>query len=782
MFRGRAVLYILGVSLSAALAAEAQRPPSLGSAASFAVLGGTSVTSGDYSRVSGNLGVSPGSAVSGFPPASISLGQVFRDDATARAAQQDLADAYRDLADRPCGRRLTSLGGATLAPGVYCFESGAELAGVLTLDGNLDGVWIFQVPGNLATVPESLIVTMNGAHRGNVHWQVGGSATLGTGTTFVGNIIARGNITLAGGASISGRALSLGGAVTLSTNDVSLCCDAIRMTPALPGGALGTEYEETIAAEGGATPYKFTLVSGSLPPGLTLSGEGVVSGVPEAAGSFAFVVMVTDRLDCSRIRPYTVGICSALSVSPPEDTTLTACLLATREFKVTGGTPPYVFRSDGPLPPGMMLPETPSEDGVLSGTPKTAGVYSFPVTATDAAGCTATRIVTITVVCPPLRLVPETLPNRVVGADASDTFSVAGGCGPFEFSSTPLPAKLGLSRLRGVLSGIAETPGIFVFDVTAVDAVAKCSVTATYTLAVCPLTIAPEVLGDATTGVVYTQLLTVGGGSGSYRFRVSAGSLPPEVEIDPRTGTISGPPSLRGDFPFTVEVVDTVTGCTGSRDYVLHVRCPALTISPSAFPPATVDSMYDHPLSVAGAVPPVMFTVTEGSFPPGLGPDLSGTPTLAGSFSFTIRATDAAGCEAELAVCTFDVHGSGCPEGTVITLSPDSLASAAVGEPYSETVTASGGTGPYTFFEVTPGSLPPGLSLDSMTGDITGMATSGGIFEATIAATDANGCTGSRCFTLVAATTIPALSWPGLAALFTLLAAIAAMKVGRSGA
>ena len=206
--------------------ASAQTAPSLGSAQSFAVLGASTVTNTGSSLITGDLGVSPGTAVTGFPPGVGGVsGTIHAADAAASAAQTAVVTAYNSLASQACTQDLTGqdLGGKTLTAGVYCFASSAQLTGILTLDaqGSASAVFIFKMGSTLTTASASSVVLINGGAPCNVFWQVGSSATLGTTTSFAGNILALASITVTTGASVTGRALALNGAVTLDTNAVS---------------------------------------------------------------------------------------------------------------------------------------------------------------------------------------------------------------------------------------------------------------------------------------------------------------------------------------------------------------------------------------------------------------------------------------------------------------------------------------------------------------------------------------------------------------------------------
>ena len=254
------VSLILFMAGSTARAAHA--PVDLGTADSFAVLGGQTVTNTGPSVISGSVGVSPGSAITGFPPGLVNNGTIHAANATAAQAQADLTTAYNDAAGRTCTTDLTgqNLGGMTLTDGTYCFSSEAQLTGTVTLDaqGVSSAVFIFQIGSDLTTASASTVSLINGAQACNVYWQVGASAALGTTTTFRGSILALTSISLNTGATIvEGRALARNGSVTLDTNTITR--DTCR-TPApaptaptampAPGLLSNTSVSEQITAQG----------------------------------------------------------------------------------------------------------------------------------------------------------------------------------------------------------------------------------------------------------------------------------------------------------------------------------------------------------------------------------------------------------------------------------------------------------------------------------------------------------------------------------------------------
>jgi hypothetical protein len=202
-----------------------QVPVNLGTAANFAVLAGSTITNTGNTTITGDVGLSPGTAVTGFPPGILN-GTFHLADPVAATAKLDLSAAFNDAAGRIGVLTVpTELGGTTLPPGVYNSASGTfGITGTLTLDaqGNANAVFIFKAASTLITASNSSVILINGAQAGNVFWQVGSSATLGTGTAFRGTIMAQASITVTTGATIEGRALTQTAAVTLDTNTIAI--------------------------------------------------------------------------------------------------------------------------------------------------------------------------------------------------------------------------------------------------------------------------------------------------------------------------------------------------------------------------------------------------------------------------------------------------------------------------------------------------------------------------------------------------------------------------------
>lgn len=243
--------FLLLQPASSALAVPAT--VNLGTAGDFSVLAGSTVTNTGDTVINadagqgGDLGVSPGSEVTGFPPGIVTPpGTIEIANGPANNAQADLTIAYNNAASRPCAPNLSGqdLGGMTLTTGVYCFDTSAQLTGTLTLDaeGNPDAVFIFQVGSTLTTASNSTVAVLNGAQACRVFWQIGSSATLGTNTAFTGNVLALASITATTGADVEGRLLARNGAVTLDSNKIHTpaCAPEVGVAQAPLLGSAGT--------------------------------------------------------------------------------------------------------------------------------------------------------------------------------------------------------------------------------------------------------------------------------------------------------------------------------------------------------------------------------------------------------------------------------------------------------------------------------------------------------------------------------------------------------------
>jgi hypothetical protein len=214
-----------GSTVVVPLQSTVQATVSLGSASTFAILAGSAVTSTGATVITGDLGLSPGSSVGGFPPAVLN-GTFHINDASASNAKLALTAAYNDAAGRTCTDIVTlsgNIGGLTLTPGLYKSTSSlAVSSGNLTFDakGNANAVFIIQIASTLTTTPGAQVILAGGALASNIFWQVGSSATFGTTTAFKGVVMAAQSITFNTGATLNGVALTKIGAVTMQGNTI----------------------------------------------------------------------------------------------------------------------------------------------------------------------------------------------------------------------------------------------------------------------------------------------------------------------------------------------------------------------------------------------------------------------------------------------------------------------------------------------------------------------------------------------------------------------------------
>lgn len=552
-----------------------------------------------------------------------------------------------------------------------------------------------------------------------------------------------GTPTTAGTFPVAFKVTDSAGCTGEKTIDVSIC--TVLSLSSLPDGRVGTSYNRTITVTGGTAPFTFAKTSGSLPPGLSLSSAGVLSGTPSAAGTFNFTVQATDALGCTGSRSYSIQICPVIAVAPPTLAPGTTGVSYAATLTGTGGSAPYTFASSGALPPGLTL----TTAGVLSGTPTVAGTYNFSVTATDSNGCTGTTSYSLQIVCPAgLAFTPAAgaLPAATAAqAYGPVNFVGSGGTAPYTFAlvSGALPAGLGFAG--GVLSGTPTVTGPFAFSIRVTDA-NNCQVTQAYTLQVnCPtITLSPgSPLPGGTAGTAYSQTITASGGVGTYTFAVTAGALPAGIALS-TGGALTGTPTVTGPFTFTVTATDA-NGCTGSQAYSLTIACPTISITPTTLAAGTAGVAYGPVnFSQTGGLGAITWSLFAGTLPTGVtltsAGVLSGTPTVTGTFPITVRATDANGCTGDQAL-TLTIN---CP---TISITPTTLANGTAGVAYGPVnFSQTGGLGAITW-SIFAGALPAGVTL-TPAGVLSGTPTVTGTFNVTVRATDANGCTGDQALSL----------------------------------
>ncbi|WP_219114458.1 putative Ig domain-containing protein, partial [Janthinobacterium sp. UMAB-56] len=375
-----------------------------------------------------------------------------------------------------------------------------------------------------------------------------------------------------------------------------------------------------------------------------------------------------------------------------------------------------------------------------------SGPDSFTYTASNSGGTSVQATVTVTVSVPSVSLTPATLPNPLAEAPYSATLTAAGGTAPYTFSvsSGSLPAGLSLNTATGVLSGTTNVAGSFTFSLRASDSStgvgAPFSASNSYTVSVGAPVIAvtPGTLPAATVATAYSQQLTASGGVGPYAYTVSSGSLPAGLTLN-SSGLLSGTPTAGGSFTLTVQAADAHL-FTGTQSYTIVVSSATLSLTPATLPNPLAEAPYSATLTAAGGTAPYTFSVSSGSLPAGLSLNtatgvLSGTTNVAGSFTFSLRASDSStGVGAPFSASNSYTLAVAAP---TLTLTPGSLVAIRAGDAYSQQFTAAGGVAPYAY-SVSSGALPAGLVLDAASGVLSGTPSAFGSFAFTLRAVDAH--------------------------------------------
>lgn len=530
----------------------------------------------------------------------------------------------------------------------------------------------------------------------------------------------------------------------------------------LPSPAtFGVPYSQSLSASGGTGPYTFVLASGTLPGGLTFSGN-TLSGTPNQAGTFNFSFTVTDNTGASTPKSYSLTVGSpTITIGQPTSAVVNVPYSYT--LSASGGTAPYTYtlHSGSSLPPGLAL-----NNGVISGTPTSLGSYSFQVEGRDSSGSPGpyTNITTLNlnVTNQPPTAGPV---SATVAYGSTNNLVALNITGP---SATSVAVGTQAAHGTATASGtsITYTPtagyaGPDAFTYTATNA-AGTSSPATVTITVSPPTItyAPAAPPHAKAGAAYSQsIASASGGSGSYTYQVSSGTPPAGVTLGLNDGVLTGTPTAVGTFTFSVVATDHSTGTgpfsSAPASVTLVVDAPTIVLAPASLPDGTFNTPYSQTITASGGNGTYNYTLDSGALPGGIALSqtgvLSGTPTAAGTFNITVKASDSTTGPAAPYAQTKSYTLTIAPP--TITISPGSLPNATVGTSYSQALSASGGTGQYTF-SIDGGAPPPGLNLAG-DGTLSGTPTTSGDFSFTAKVVDANSFPGTQPYTVHVAAIAP---------------------------
>jgi uncharacterized protein YraI len=531
---------------------------------------------------------------------------------------------------------------------------------------------------------------------------------------------------------------------------------SLTITPTTLGnGAFGVAYTTaTLSASGGVAPYTYTVTLGSLPTGMTLSTAGALSGTPTQNGTFNFTVTATDSTTPTALtgtQAYSLTITSATLTVNPTTVTFTNGTPFSQTFTASGGNGTYTFAQIGTLPTGVTF-DVPT--ATLSGTPTLDNeAFNFTITATDTAtntNQTGSRVYSGTVnPLGSLTITPTTLGNGAFGvAYTTANLSASGGVAPYTYAVTlgTLPTGMTLST-GGALSGTPTQNGTFNFTVTATDSTIPTALTGTqaYSLIVtnATLTVNPATV-TFTNGTPFSQVFSATGGNGTYTF-TQIGTLPTGVTFNAGTATLSGTPTVDNQaYNFTINVNDTATSTnqTGTRNYTGTVNAApsVLNFTPLSLPAGTVGVAYTTNLIPSGGSGTGYSF--SGTAPSGLTLSLTGNitgfPTTAGTFTFNVTLTDSASATITQSVSLV------ISAPVSLNITPTTLVAGVVAGTYLQTLSATGGTAPYTF----TGAAPTGLTLAS-NGQISGIPTIAGTYNFNVTVTDSASNTRTQTITLV---------------------------------
>ncbi len=403
-------------------------------------------------------------------------------------------------------------------------------------------------------------------------------------------------------------------------------------------------------------------------------------------------------------------------------------------LSATGGTQPYTWSLAGQLPLGLLV----NPSGTISGTPSSAGTYAFTLTVVDARQTSVSKGLSIGITGPstaPLTVTTTTLPSGTVGQSYKQFLAATGGTPPYQWAiDASFPTFLTLDAATGAVSGTPTAAATYRFSVQATDSAKTSSIgTITVTINNAPLTIttlAPIFSG--TVGTPYVQTFRASGGNPPYAWAIVSGNSGGLI-LDPVTGNLQGTPQTAGAFNFTTQATDR-SGATAAQSFSLVISLPALTVTvASSLPAGTVGVLYNQKLPVvaSGGTPPYTWSLIAGAVP-GLTFDpasltLSGKPSTAGPFNFTVQASDSANLTATRSL------GLTVNPALLSITTARQLPDARLNQPYTQLIAASGGQPPYRW---STSGLPAGLTINSATGQITGTPTAAGSFGIAITVQD----------------------------------------------
>jgi Putative Ig domain len=544
--------------------------------------------------------------------------------------------------------------------------------------------------------------------------------------------------------------------MTVATSGLS-----ITSASPLPNATLGQPYSLTLTSNANPNTVVWSIGTGGtgLPPGLSLNPNGMISGTATTAGTYSFTVTASiSNSAISTSQNFTISVFAGqitittaslpvAYVGQPYSTTLTAS-----PSNVTWAlTAPASI-----LPTGITFN---GATGTFSGGTSAAGMYFIQVTATLANYASAVQNYTLYVASQPLQISQTQIPIALQSSAYSVSLTGIGGIPPYAWSMTGNPSTDGLTinAGTGVISGTPTITGNFILSVQLSDVTSAAPATQSLTLQVlAPLSITTASLPVGAPSLPYSQTLSVTGGLPPYSWALAAGSgaLPPGLALSP-AGVIGGTIAFNatGVYSFTVQVTDS-GGRTTTRAFSIAIGA-AVTITTPSLLDGVVGVMYSQTLAAGGGTTPYSWALAPGSgaLPAGLTLSsagvISGTPTAAGSSTFTVQVTDSTPGQPLSATRSFTLRID-----TPLSITTGNL-SATVGVAFSQTLAATGGVPPYVW-TISSGSLPAGLSLSA--GVISGTPSAAGTATVIFTVADSAGQTATKSITITVNSTANQIS------------------------
>jgi hypothetical protein len=529
----------------------------------------------------------------------------------------------------------------------------------------------------------------------------------------------------------------------------------------LPGSTVGDAYSQQFSASLSAGPYTWSVTAGTLPPGLTFSSGGLLSGTTTKEGNYSFTIQAEDTAD-----DYGASVATSIAVAPASLTVDPSSLpgavsgyLYTANLELSGAVGTATFElASGSLPSGLTM----SSVGVISGTPSGSGLSTFSVTGTDGDGFSTTAsyqvLVEESTTSAGITISPATLPSTAIGSYYDQQLSASGGTAPYSWAVTAGEPPEGFAMTSGgLVHGHWNEGESGQFTVMVTDSTGAAT-EATFDMVVQSqgVLISPAALAVPTIdyGQSDPQVFTGSGGTAPYSWQNVGGSLPygMSLSLSDDTLTLEGTAQQSGTFTFTLNVADADNNLA-SQTYTLTVNpAPTITVNHTAPWSCTVGVLCATQLKASGGTAPYTFALQPGE--PGLPAGFTLSPNGLVKGTATPAEVSDYVYDVNLLVTDADTFTGYLQDNFYVVVphhlkvSPSTLPDPVVGQVYNQLLSATGGGIPYTY-AVTTGALPAGLYLDTSNGDISGTPTTPGpVPKFTITATDANGYTTSASYRL----------------------------------